>query len=253
MSASTREPTSDAARNRGERLQKVLARAGAAPSRRKAEAMIEAGRVTVDGRVAELGVRVPPGAEVRLDGRPVAPRDGRTVLLLHKPAGVVTTAHDPHGRTTVMDLVPDLPGLHPVGRLDLDSEGLLLLTDDGDLTLRLTHPRFEHLKRYRAWCAGGTVDGAALARLRLGVELDDGPARADRARAAQGGCLIDLHEGRNRQVRRMLDAVGYPVARLLRTRVAGVELGDLAPGSWREASDAELAELGYDSEASRPG
>jgi 23S rRNA pseudouridine2605 synthase len=236
----------------GERLQKVLARAGAAPSRRKAEALVEAGRVTVDGAVARLGDRAPPGAEVRLDGRPVVAPTGRTVLLLHKPAGVVTTADDPQGRPTVTSLVPRRPGLHPVGRLDLDSEGLLLLTDDGDLTLRLTHPRYEHAKRYRVWCAEGTVDGAALRRLRRGVELHDGPARADAADTAPGGCTIELHEGRNRQVRRMLEAVGYTVERLLRTHVAGVELGDLAPGAWREATREELAGLGYDPEANGP-
>lgn len=233
----------------GERLQKVLARAGAAPSRRKAEALIEAGRVTVGGIVARLGDRVPPGAEVRLDGRPVVAPRTRTVLLLHKPAGVVTTADDPHGRPTVMGLVPRRPGLHAVGRLDLDSEGLLLLTDDGDLTLRLTHPRYEHVKRYRVWCAEGTLDAGPLRRLLSGVELEDGPARADAARAAPGGCTIELHEGRNRQVRRMLEAVGYRVERLLRTHVSGVALGDLAPGAWREATPEELARLGYDPEA----
>lgn len=236
----------------GERVQKVLARAGAAPSRRKAEALIEAGRVTVDGVVARLGDRVPPGAEVRLDGRPVVAPPGRSVLLLHKPAGVVTTADDPQGRPTVMRLVPRRPGLHPVGRLDLDSEGLLLLTDDGDLTLRLTHPRYEHVKRYRVWCAEGPVDVGALRRLRRGVELEDGPARADAAHAAPGGCTIELHEGRNRQVRRMLAAVGYTVERLLRTHVSGVGLGDLAPGAWREATPEELARLGYDPEANGP-
>jgi 23S rRNA pseudouridine2605 synthase len=229
----------------GERLQKLLARAGAAPSRRKAEALIEAGRVTVDGRIARLGQRARPGADVRLDGRPVArPRVG-TVLLLHKPAGVVTTAHDPQGRPTVFSLVPDLPGLHPVGRLDLDSEGLLLLTDDGELTQRLTHPRFEHRKRYRAWCREGTLSATAAARLRRGVRLEDGMARADRIEPAPGGCEIALHEGRKRQVRRMLAAVGYRVERLVRTDVAGIELGGLPVGAWREATPEELRALGY--------
>lgn len=230
---------------RGERLQKLLARAGAAPSRRKAEAWITAGRVTVDGRVARLGERASAGADVRLDGRPVArPRVG-TVLLLHKPAGVVTTAHDPQGRPTVLSLVPDLPGLHPVGRLDLDSEGLLLLTDDGELTLRLTHPRYEHRKRYRAWCRQGTLTPEAAERLRRGVRLEDGVARADRIESARGGCTLELHEGRKRQVRRMLAAVGYDVERLLRTDVAGISLGDLPAGAWREATPEERARLGY--------
>ena len=180
----------------GDRVQKWLARAGAAPSRRKAEALIEAGRVSVDGAVVELGARVPDGAEVRLDGRLVAPPSTGRVLILHKPAGVVTTLHDPHGRPTVMELVPHVPGLHPVGRLDLDSEGLLLLTDDGALTQRLTHPSFEHRKRYRVWCRGGTPDADARARLRRGVELDDGFARADRVRgrrmATVAKCRFDL-------------------------------------------------------------
>lgn len=230
----------------GERLQKVLARAGAAPSRRKAEGMIEAGRVTIDGRTATLGARVPPGAEVRLDGAVVPLATDAVVLLLHKPVGVVTTAHDPQGRRTVMDLVPAFPGLHSVGRLDRDSEGLLLLTNDGGLTVRLTHPRYEHRKRYRVWCAAGTVEGEALARMRRGVDLEDGLAVADVARRAPGGCLLEIHEGRTRQVRRMLEAVGHEVTRLLRTRHGPVELGDLAPGAWREASAEERAELGYD-------
>lgn len=236
----------------GERVQKVLARAGAAPSRRKAEALIEAGRVTIDGETAALGARVPEGADVRLDGRPVRPEGAVTVYLLNKPPGVVATAHDPQGRPTVMDLVPSVPGLHTVGRLDLDSEGLLLLTTDGDLTMRLTHPRYGHRKRYRVWCREGAVPDEALARLRSGVELDDGPAAADVARAASGGCVIELHEGRNRQVRRMLRAVGFEVRRLVRTRHGGVSLGNLEPGAWREPTPPEWAALGYDRADVRP-
>lgn len=237
----------------GDRLQKWLARAGAAPSRRKAEAWIEAGRVTIDGEVATLGARVVAGAEVRVDGRPIdAPSTG-TILLLHKPAGVVSTSYDPQGRRTVMDLVPSVPGLHPIGRLDADSEGLLLLTDDGELTLRLTHPRYEHRKRYRVWCRAGTPDAAALERLAHGVELEDGRARPDRLRAASGGAWIDLHEGRKRQVRRMFDAVGWPIERLLRTRVGPIHLGDLEAGAWRHATPAERRALGYDSEARDAG
>lgn len=233
----------------GDRVQKWLARAGAAPSRRKAEALIEAGRVRVDGTVARIGARVPPGAEVRLDGRVVAAPVAGRVIALHKPRGVVSTAHDPHGRPTVMELVPHVPGLHPVGRLDRDSEGLLLLTDDGELTLRLTHPRYEHRKRYRAWCRGGAPDAAGLERLRHGIELDDGPARADRVRPAAGGVWIDLHEGRTRQVRRMLEAVDRPVERLLRTRVGPIELGELRAGEWRDARPEERRALGYDPDA----
>lgn len=232
----------------GDRLQKVLARAGVAPSRRKAEALIEQGRVTIDGRVATLGERVPPGVEVRLDGAVVRSPGRPVVFLLNKPPGVVATAHDPQGRPTALSLVPKVPGLHTVGRLDMDSEGLLLLTNDGELTLRLTHPRYEHAKRYRAWCRDGTLPGEALERLRRGVSLEDGPARADLARTAPGGCVIEIHEGRNRQVRRMLDAVGHPVARLLRIRHGGIELGDLAAGAWREPTRAERGALGYDPE-----
>ncbi|HLV13315.1 MAG TPA: pseudouridine synthase [Trueperaceae bacterium] len=226
----------------GQRLQKVLARAGVA-SRRKAEELIRAGRVTVNGRVAALGDVADPGDDVRLDGRPL-PRPERSVTyLLHKPRGLVTTASDELGRPTVMDLVPAVPGLHPVGRLDLDSEGLLLLTTDGDLTLRLTHPRYRHEKEYRVWTDPPDVSDEALARLTSGVTLEDGPARAERAERAPGGAVVVLREGRKRQVRRMLAAVGHEVVRLKRTRVAGLELGDLPVGRFRELTAAETAAL----------
>ena len=226
----------------GQRLQKVLARAGVA-SRRKAEELIRAGRVTVNGRVAALGDVADPGDDVRLDGRPL-PRPERSVTyLLHKPRGLVTTASDELGRPTVMDLVPAVPGLHPVGRLDLDSEGLLLLTTDGDLTLRLTHPRYRHEKEYRVWTDPPDVSDEALARLTSGVTLEDGQARAERAERAPGGAVVVLREGRKRQVRRMLAAVGHEVVRLKRTRVAGLELGDLPVGRFRELTAAETAAL----------
>lgn len=229
---------------RGERVQKVLARAGLA-SRRGAEGLIQAGRVTVDGRRAELGDRLLPGQELRLDGQPVEVAPPQRTLALHKPAGVVTSAADERGRRTVFDLVPPIPGLHPVGRLDRDTEGLLLLTTDGELTLQLTHPRFGHTKTYRAWCRGGTLAEAACARLRQGVLLDDGPARALHARAAPGGVVLVLGEGRKRQVRRMLAAVGAPVQRLLRTHVGGLALGELASGEWRELGRRDFGRLGY--------
>lgn len=229
----------------GERLQKVLARAGAAPSRRKAEALIEAGRVTVDGLPVTLGARVAPGADVRLDGRPVGTVGERVVLALHKRRGVVTTRTDPQGRPTVFDELPVIRGLHAVGRLDLDSEGLLLLTTDGDLTMRLTHPRFGHAKRYRVWCAEGRLDRDAAARLRQGVTLEDGPARAAQVTPGDGGAVVELLEGRKRLVRRMFAAVGLEVTRLLRTHVAGLPLGDLPIGAHRVLEPNEVALLGY--------
>ena len=229
---------------RGERLQKVMARAGVA-SRRASEDLIRAGRVTVDGAVAELGQRVTAAERIAVDGEPVERRVRHRTLVLHKPDGVVVTAHDPQGRPTVFDLVPAIDGLHPVGRLDMDSEGLQLLTTDGELTLRLTHPRYGHRKEYRVWCVEGGVADEALARLERGVDLDDGPARALVARPASGGAVITLEEGRNRQVRRMFEAVGYRVERLLRTRIDDLPLGDLAPGSWREVGPEDLARLGY--------
>jgi 23S rRNA pseudouridine2605 synthase len=227
-----------------ERLQRYLARAGVA-SRRKAEALIEGGRVRIDGDVAELGAKVGPGQRVTLDGAEVRPPARHRTFALHKPAGVVSTASDERGRRTVLDLLPAVPGLHPVGRLDLDSEGLLLLTTDGDLTMRLTHPRFGQAKTYRAWCAGGTLPEAACRSMLEGVQLDDGPARALQARPAPGGAVVVLGDGRKRQLRRMLEAVGHPVERLLRTHVGDLALGDLLPGAHVELAEADLRRLGY--------
>ena len=227
-----------------ERLQRFLARAGIA-SRRKAEELIVAGRVTVDGDVAVLGQKVAPGQRVALDGTAVAARTEHRTFVLHKPAGFVTTAADERGRRTVLELVPRVPGLHPVGRLDLDSEGLLLLTTDGALTDRLTHPRYGHAKTYRVWCEGGALPRAECRMLEAGVELDDGPARALRARPAPGGAVVDLGDGRKRQVRRMFDAVGHPVQRLVRTHVGGFALGDIPLGGYRELGPEDLRRLGY--------
>ncbi len=226
----------------GERLQKLLSRSGVA-SRRKAEALIEAGRVTVDGKVATLGQRAQPGEDVRVDGVALPPPVAPVTYLLNKPSGVLTTVTDDRGRATVMDLVPPMPGLHPVGRLDLDSEGLLLLTTDGDLTLHLSHPRYGHDKEYRVWCAEGTPPAHVLARLVRGVDLEDGVAKALEARPANGGCMLLLGEGRNRQVRRMLAAVGFKVTRLRRTRFGSLKLDGLEPGEYRSLSHAEVEQL----------
>ena len=230
----------------GERLQRLISRAGVA-SRRKAEEFILAGRVTVNGRKAELGQRAQPGDDVRVDGKQLHLSGERLTYMLHKPAGYVTTASDERGRQTVLDLLPPTPGLHPVGRLDRDTEGLLLLTTDGDLTLRLTHPRYGMEKEYRVWCKEGRVDGSVLRRLLDGVELEDGPANVSSARPAPGGAVIVLTEGRKREVRRLFKAVDRTVERLVRTRVGSLKLGDLAVGDYRQVSIKELTRLGYTS------
>lgn len=224
----------------GERLQKVLAAAGVA-SRRRCEEYIAQGRVTVDGQVAELGRRVDPTRDlIELDGAPVAVAPGLVHYLLNKPAGVVSTASDPQDRPTVTALVPDEPRVYPVGRLDMDSEGLLLLTNDGELTHRLTHPSFEVPKEYLASVSGDLSRGA-LRRLRQGVELDDGiTAPATVSTPGPGLLRIVIHEGRNRQVRRMVAAVGGQVTRLVRTRIGPLADPDLAPGRWRRLAPGEL-------------
>jgi 23S rRNA pseudouridine2605 synthase len=224
----------------GERLQKVLARAGLG-SRRACEELIEDGLVTVDGEVAVLGRRVDPEtARIEVEGVPVSVRSGLVYYLLNKPRGVVTTASDPQGRPTVVELVPDEPRVFPVGRLDRDSEGLLLLTNDGDLTHRLTHPSFGVDKEYLAEVEGQPSRGA-LRRLRDGVELDDGPtAPAKVASLAPNLLRITIHEGRNRQIRRMCEAVGHPVVRLVRTRIGPLAERHLKPGEWRPLDPEEV-------------
>ncbi|WP_105317448.1 pseudouridine synthase [Thermus tenuipuniceus] len=224
------------------RLQAFLARAGVG-SRRKAEELIRQGRVRVNGRVAVLGQKVNPGDVVEVDGKPVEPPRERIVLALHKPRGYTTTRHDPHAQKTVFDLLPNIPGLHPIGRLDRDSEGLLLLTNDGHLTLRLTHPRYGIKKAYRVYTERGTLPLAICQRLLEGVDLEDGPARALACRPAPGGALLTLAEGRKREVRRMLKAVGYPVTRLIRLQVGPIRLGHLPPGKWRQLSPREVEAL----------
>ena len=226
----------------GERIQKLLASAGIA-SRRKAELLITAGRVTVNGRKAQLGDRAQPGDDLRLDGKPVTQPKSNVTYLLYKPAGVLSSVGDNRGRATVMDLVPAAEGLHPVGRLDLESEGLLLLTTDGDLTMKLTHPRYGKDKEYRVWCRQGAVSKEALEHLQQGVQLEDGLATVVSAAHAPGGARLVLREGRKRQVRRMLAGVGYDVERLLRLRLASLRLGDLQPGQWRKLSGEELDAL----------
>jgi 23S rRNA pseudouridine2605 synthase len=227
----------------GERLQKVLARVGVG-SRRHTELLIAAGRVTVNGVVAELGRRVDPGSDVvAIDGVPIGVAPGLRYLVLHKPAGVVTTASDPQGRTTVVDLVPNDPRVFPVGRLDADTEGLLLLTNDGDLANRLAHPAHGVDKEYLAWVEGSPTRGT-LRRLREGVELDDGitaPARA--SLVAPDLVRLTIHEGRNRQVRRMCAAVGHPVRRLVRVRIGPLADRRLAAGQWRDLTVAEVRSL----------
>jgi 23S rRNA pseudouridine2605 synthase len=227
----------------GERLQKVLAQLGVG-SRRACEELIAAGRVTVNGEVARLGQRVDPDTDlVAIDGVPVGIRPGLVYYALNKPAGVVSTASDPQQRPVVMGLVPDEPRVHPVGRLDADSEGLLLLTNDGDLTFHLTHPRFGVEKEYLVMVEGAPKRGA-LRQLRQGVVLEDGPTAPARvAQVGPHGLRVTIHEGRNRQVRRMCDAVGHPVRRLVRTRIGPVRMGKLAPGEWRHLTTAEVRAL----------
>jgi 23S rRNA pseudouridine2605 synthase len=223
------------------RLNAYLARAGVA-SRRGADELIKAGRVLVNGEPGQLNTFVEAGDTVELDGKPLAPQR-LAYLLLHKPAGVVTTVHDPHGRPTVVEFVPREPRVVPVGRLDADTTGALLLTNDGELAHRLAHPRYEVEKLYEAE-VDGTPDAAALRRLEQGVDLDDGPTAPARARRL-GPHRVELaiHEGRKHQVKRMLEAVGHPVRRLHRSRYAGLDLGGLEPGSWRELTQDEVETL----------
>jgi 23S rRNA pseudouridine2605 synthase len=235
--------TRDSGNRPPERLQKILARAGFG-SRRASEALIAAGRVRVNGEVAALGDRADPEIDrIEVDGAVVGIRPGLVHYLLNKPAGVVTTASDPHGRPTVVGLVPAEPRVFPVGRLDADTEGLLLLTNDGELAHRLTHPSFGVDKEYLADVEGRPTRGA-LRRLREGVELDDGPTAPAKVSLVGDRLLrITIHEGRNRQVRRMCDAVGLPVRRLVRVRIGPIADRRLAPGEWRALEPDEVRAL----------
>ncbi|MFO7917669.1 MAG: pseudouridine synthase [Anaerolineae bacterium] len=240
-----------------ERLQKVLAHAGIG-SRRTCEEYMLQGRVRVNGKVVtELGTRVRPGVDrITFDCESVEVEQERLYYALYKPVGYVSTADDPHGRPVVVDLVPTKARVYPVGRLDMDSEGLLLLTNDGQLTHRLTHPRYEHEKEYLV-LVRGRLSSAELARLEEGVRLQKKrPARArvlrpdkqwrwrgqDVTRGSQWLRMV-LHEGRNRQIRRMLNAVGHPVERLVRVRMATLRLGDLRSGEGRWLDEGEVEAL----------
>lgn len=227
-----------------ERLQKVLARAGLG-SRRACEELIAAGRVTVDGEVATLGQRIDTAsARVEVDGNLIPVDPGLVYYLLNKPDGVVTTADDPQGRPTVVALVPAEPRVFPVGRLDRHTEGLLIMTNDGALAQLLTHPSHGVPKEYVAEVAGGTPAPGSLRALRQGIELDDGPtAPAEVGVLAEGVLRLVIHEGRNRQVRRMCEAVGHPVQRLVRTRIGPVRDTKLSPGRWRELTPEEVRAL----------
>jgi len=224
------------------RLNAYLARAGVA-SRRGADELIRAGRVRVNGEVAGLATFVEPSDRVELDGEQVSP-EPLAYVLLHKPAGVVTTARDPQGRPTVVGLVEHASRIVPVGRLDADTTGALLLTNDGPLAHRLAHPRYEVDKAYEAEVEGEPSD-ETIRRLANGVELDDGhrTAPAQVRRLGPSRLELTLHEGRNRQVKRMCEAVGHPVRRLHRPRYAGLTLDGLAPGEWRELTPGEVERL----------
>lgn len=231
------------------RLQKILAEAGVA-SRRGAERLIQGGRVRVNGRVvAELGAKADPEADrIELDGRPLPPREARRCILLHKPAGYLTTRVDPRGRPTVFALLPDLGArLYPVGRLDGDAEGLLLFTNDGALTYRLTHPRHGVQRVYEVQVEG-RITPSALATLRAGVLLEDGPAVPDLVQPLghEGGrsrLRVTLSEGRYREVKRIFQALGHPVRRLVRIQFGPLRLGRLPVGEWRPLTPAEVRAL----------
>jgi len=227
------------------RLAKHLAHAGVA-SRRRAEEIIAAGRVSVAGKVVrDPAFDVGEDAPVQLDGRPLAGPESRVAYAVHKPLGVVSTARDTHGRPTVVDLVPDAGvRLYPVGRLDADSSGLIVLTNDGELAQRLTHPSFEVPRTYRVKVDGPPLGMHALRSLRQGVALEDGPtAPAQARRLGPHELELTLREGRNRQVRRMCAAVGHPVSALQRTAFGPLWLGRLRPGAHRRLSAAELKRL----------
>ncbi len=229
-----------------ERIQKLIAAAGLA-SRRGAEDLIRSGRVRLNGRPAVLGDRAEPDDCIEVDGKPLPKTGGVHTLVLYKPRGFVTTRRDEQGRRTVMDLLPpQLSGLYPVGRLDRFSEGLLLMTNDGDLAYRLTHPSHQVEKTYHVWVSG--YRAGAEKRLARPIELDGRPIAPPKvclhwAKDGVAWLEITIHEGRNRQIRRMCQAAGLTVTRLKRVAEGPIRLGELAAGAWRELTAAELALL----------
>ena len=226
-----------------ERLQKILSARGVA-SRRAAETLLDAGRVTVNGRTAQVGDRADPERdEIRVDGRPLPPLDRRTYLVLNKPRGYVTTLSDEKGRRTVAQLVAGCGArVWPVGRLDLDSEGLLILTDDGELTQKLLHPSHEVEKEYHVWVEGDVEKGLPI--LRGPLSLDGVSLHPAQVKVLDAGVLsVTIHEGRNRQVRRMCAAAGLKVRRLRRVREGSLTLGNLKVGCWRPLTAEELSHL----------
>ena len=230
-----------------ERLQKVLARAGIG-SRRAVEDMVRRGRIRINGQRAELGDRVDPNKDkVEVDGSLVPLHEDLVYYLLNKPAGTVSTSDDPDGRPTVVDVVETDTRIWPVGRLDIDTEGAIVLTNDGELTLHLTHPRFGVPKTYVAEVQGSVAPRSARLLAR-GVELDDGPTAPAEVKVLQRGSTgsvveLVLKEGRNRQARRMLEAVGHPVRRLVRTGIGPLKLGRLKPGTYRKLGPDEVRQL----------
>lgn len=229
------------------RLQKVISAAGLM-SRRVAEELIASGRVTIDGRVAILGDRVDPSmARVAVDGRPIPIAPGLVTYLVYKPMGVISTASDPHGRATVVDLVPRHPRVWPVGRLDADSEGLILVSNDGTLTNLVTHPRHQMTKTYQVMF-DGAPSRSAIRRLGAGVDLEDGPAAALSVREIDrrgNRVLVEMvmGEGRNREIRRMGEAIGHPVIGLVRVAIGPLTDRHLRPGNWRQLDVAEVSSL----------
>ena len=232
-----------------QRLQKLIAAAGLC-SRRRGEEWLQDGRVTVDGRVATLGDQADPDHQlIEVDGVPLTSTQEPRVLLLNKPVGVICSCRDPQGRATVLDCLPpqERPGLHPVGRLDANSRGALLLTDQGELTLKLTHPRYCHAKTYRV-LVRGVPSSKALRYWRDGLELDGHVTRAARVRCLQSRGAsslleVELKEGRNRQIRRVAELLGHPVIDLQRVAIDDIQLDDLAEGSWRRLDTREWAHI----------